>query len=483
MRLTISMSQLVRKLVCFTFCLLPLAAMQLVTVQRVQAQSPSAITYDKVMEYLLLEVSEAKLIRMVEASPTAFTLGTEQVQQLQAAGASDALIAAMQKKGQAVAPGSDITDFVLILDCSGSMNDQGPDGRTKWQAARQAALDLLNSIPNGRSVAVIVYGHDATLRCQSVETLRPLLPINDAGKTAFARTLFALTPAGNTPIAASLKLAGSELSVARGLSRVILITDGMETCHGDPAAEASYLVQKYPNLRGGVDVIGFCLSDNETALVRKIASFGRGKFHEAKDAQRLVETVKVIERSITVIEPVAEENLEGLSPFHRLLIEQLNDNDDQTRANAARLVGEQEVTAAVPALLRLIAAERIAPRRVFAAAGDERDEAIKALKILAPEKMATALALGFQSKSLRIRCWAAEAMARFEVKDAAPYADQRLLAEDVNLNAGLEDSEHDVLFKALKSVAPDRLQAALLQQMRSPNADLRAAAADKLGKL
>jgi len=291
-----------------------------------------------------------------------------------------------------------------------------------------------------------------------------------------------LAPAGHTPIASSLRKAGGELALARGLSRVILITDGMETCHGDPAAEAAALARQFPSLRGGVDVIGFCLGDGEAQQVQKIALAGQGKFYEAKDAQRLVEAVRVIERTIAVVEE-PQVNLESLPPFHRLLIEQLNDADDQTRATAAKLVGEQKVMAAVPALLKLIAADRIAPRRVFAAAGDERDEAMKALQILAPEKMPLALNLAFQSKTLRIRCWAADAMVRYNVTGAVPYAEQRLLADDVNLNAGLESSEHDELFKALKTLAPERLQAALLQQMRSPNSALKAAAAAKLNEL
>jgi hypothetical protein len=49
--------------------------------------------------------------------------GEEQVATLKKAGASDKLIAAMQAKGRKAGEIGDVTDFVLVLDCSGSMTD------------------------------------------------------------------------------------------------------------------------------------------------------------------------------------------------------------------------------------------------------------------------------------------------------------------------------------------------------------------------
>ena len=58
----------------------------------------------------------------------------------------------------------------------------------------------------------------------------------------------------HTPIALALRTAAEVLKNADDLSQVVLITDGMETCKGDPAREAEVLA-KASNFRS-VEVIG-----------------------------------------------------------------------------------------------------------------------------------------------------------------------------------------------------------------------------------
>jgi len=111
-------------------CVIAVAGSPAVT----HAQTSPAVTFEKVLELLELEVKEAKLLSLIEQSPTTFVLGEEQVRILEQAGATDAVIAAMQKKGSTITPGSDISEFVVILDCFGSMKDQIAGGSTKWQA-------------------------------------------------------------------------------------------------------------------------------------------------------------------------------------------------------------------------------------------------------------------------------------------------------------------------------------------------------------
>ena len=64
----------------------------------------------------------------------------------------------------------------------------------------------------------------------------------------------------------------------------ILITDGVETCQGDPGAEAEALAKRVKGLRA-VEVVGVGLKTGaEKAAVSLIARRGRGKFHDAATA-------------------------------------------------------------------------------------------------------------------------------------------------------------------------------------------------------
>ena len=67
-----------------------------------------------------------------------------------------------------------------------------------------------------------------------------------------------LTPYGYTPIADSLLKAGDDLQAIEADSRmIILITDGEETCGGDPIATAKHLCEMGIKLE--TNIIGFDL--------------------------------------------------------------------------------------------------------------------------------------------------------------------------------------------------------------------------------
>src|SRR5207237_4879919 len=83
------------------------------------------LTQQDVIKLLELKIPEQTIIDKVKDSGTAFVLGTEDIARLKKAGASDAVIAAMQATAaSATATGnaaSEITDLALIIDYSGSM--------------------------------------------------------------------------------------------------------------------------------------------------------------------------------------------------------------------------------------------------------------------------------------------------------------------------------------------------------------------------
>ena len=253
-----------------------------------QGPAPTIVTYDKLLEYLKLDVKEEKILRMVAESPSLFTLSQEQEAELRKAGGSDGLITAIRTKTTTAAasfkPG-DIGAFVVILDCSGSMKDKDASGSSKWDAAQTAAIDFVQAIPDGRELAFIVYGHDASRACKAVDTIAPLGPVDKVSRARVVSMIQRLQPVGHTPIAASLASAARELSFSKVLSRVILITDGMETCHGDPEKAAAALSEN--KLFTGLDVVGLGLNNEESDKVAAIAKKGKGKYYDAKTAKEL----------------------------------------------------------------------------------------------------------------------------------------------------------------------------------------------------
>src|SRR5207245_9387050 len=122
---------------------------------------PSVVTEHDVIKRVELTIPEQAILNKVRASGTAFVLGVDDIASLKKAGASDALIAAMQATATAPAtgnPASEITDLMLIVDYSGSMNEKKKDGAAKVASAKRCMGDAVRKLPNELNVGLILYG-------------------------------------------------------------------------------------------------------------------------------------------------------------------------------------------------------------------------------------------------------------------------------------------------------------------------------------
>jgi hypothetical protein len=89
-----------------------------------------------------------------------------------------------------------------------------------------------------------------------------------------------------TPIGASLAKVADDLRTAKGEKLVVLITDGEETCGGDPAAEIEKLRKSGIGTR--VSIVGFAIDDQKLAATfSRWSDLGGGAFFDAKDAAGL----------------------------------------------------------------------------------------------------------------------------------------------------------------------------------------------------
>lgn len=262
------------------------------------AKGGAPITYDDVLKLLKLGLDEPAILTRLEKSPTQFTLDAKQVQELKRAGASEKLIAAMQgKRGASADQTGDVTDFAVVLDCSGSMMEKTTDGKAKMDVAKAVVADLVEKIPDGLRLTFVLYGHNKKDGCNSVEIVRPLSELDGPGKEKLKSFIKTLKPAGATPIALALRVAGKELFRNDAYCGLVLISDGKESCKGDPAAEAAALALN-DKLSFGVNVIGFDVKGDERESLEQIAASGKGKYYDADSAEKLEEAVAAVRKEL-----------------------------------------------------------------------------------------------------------------------------------------------------------------------------------------
>lgn len=192
-------------------------------------------------------------------------------------------IAVIRPAGSAAKPGSGRA-VEVILDASGSML-QRRDGERKIDLAKSVLSGLIETaLPQGAPFALRVFGVGGPGSCDS-EALLGLAPLDPAETLAAIAGVRAVDGA-KTAIAASLRAVQEDMAAAEGEKLVVLITDGEETCGGDPLGEIEALRAAGLDVR--VNIVGFDLNDRELKeLFSDWAAAGGGDFLDAQDAASL----------------------------------------------------------------------------------------------------------------------------------------------------------------------------------------------------
>ncbi len=148
--------------------------------------------------------------------------------------------------------------------------------------AKQTLTKLTSTtIPAGTPFALRVLGREVD-SCQTDLEIA-LAPLNAA---AVAGKIAKLESKNNarTPLGASLDKVTEDLRDAKADRLVILLTDGDETCGGDPAAAIEKLVKA--GVR--VNIVGFAIDDAKlAATLRHWSDVAGGMYFEAQDARGL----------------------------------------------------------------------------------------------------------------------------------------------------------------------------------------------------
>jgi Ca-activated chloride channel homolog len=188
-------------------------------------------------------------------------------------------MAADQPSGQV------LSNLEIIVDASGSMTGLIGD-RKKIDIAHDALDELVTQLPDTANVALRAYGHRRGGDCGDTELVTPLGPLDRA---ALTDKINAIYPAQNgmTPIGASLQQVAEDVKSVQGDVLVVLVSDGDETCNGDPVQVATQLHTNNPKIK--IDVIGFNVGPEEwRARLSGISQGGGGRYFDAADAAQLV---------------------------------------------------------------------------------------------------------------------------------------------------------------------------------------------------
>jgi hypothetical protein len=178
------------------------------------------------------------------------------------------------------------TNVMVIFDASGSMK-RSTGSETRIVAAKRAISETLAAMPQEVRTGLLVFGHRRARDCSDIEVVSPIGA--DDARTQ-ARMVEGLEAIGETPIAGALDRAGqSMLAFQKQSNSIVLVTDGIEECRGDPCAAADRLIALGIDVK--VHVVGFALGAGESSSLQCVVQKTGGRYFDARDAQALRRTL------------------------------------------------------------------------------------------------------------------------------------------------------------------------------------------------
>ncbi|KAB8138989.1 VWA domain-containing protein [Gracilibacillus oryzae] len=189
----------------------------------------------------------------------------------------------------------DQINVLLVLDVSGSMANE-VDGKTMLQMAKDSIYNFTSDLPDEANIGVRVYGHEGKstghTKEESCRATDLIYDFQSANTSDIQDLIDPLSPTGWTPIGQSLEQAKEDFTAFPGENNtnlVYVVSDGAETCDGDPVTAAKELADS--NIQSIVNVIGFNVGIEGQAHLREIAEAGGGIYTNAGNEEELKEAL------------------------------------------------------------------------------------------------------------------------------------------------------------------------------------------------
>ena len=234
---------------------------------------------------------------------------------LQSPGTSDPAPGAVATLPTAAELGTSNLYIEYILDASGSMNESLPDGTVKLAVAQKLLAERLQAFRPETHIGLRAYGHRVHYEqreesCRDIELIAPV----DVGQLSTIVTwLQGFQAQGMTPLAQSIRLALNDFAFdpAR-INTIVMLSDGIETCEGDPCGLVREL--KVEGVNFTIHVIGLDVDEPTRQQLQCIAEAGEGTYHDASSEEELEEALEAIQEEVTEGEVVVPPGVDTPTP-------------------------------------------------------------------------------------------------------------------------------------------------------------------------
>ena len=182
---------------------------------------------------------------------------------------------------------------MLIFDASRSMWGQ-IDGKNRIVIARKVLGEAFKRHETALKLGIMTYGSRSHSNCSDISFIRAVGRIR---VKSYTKALRRINPRGKTPISRAIRLGAVNLDYKNKKSTLILISDGLDNCNGNPCAMAKSLEEGANFLT--IHVIAFSMPKEDQPGLACIARNTGGRFFVADNGQELARAFDSIVKEIT----------------------------------------------------------------------------------------------------------------------------------------------------------------------------------------
>lgn len=150
------------------------------------------------------------------------------------------------------------------------------DGKTRMAVAKEKLLQVLGGLPKDVSVGLVAYGN----RIAGCSSARLYHPIQRGAASVVSQKISSIVPAGSTPIAQTLSVVGEYLLNDVQETEIIFISDGVESCDGDPKSVLYQLKSSGKKFR--LQVLGIDIDPKGEEDLKRLSILGDGNYYPLK---------------------------------------------------------------------------------------------------------------------------------------------------------------------------------------------------------
>ncbi len=177
--------------------------------------------------------------------------------------------------------------LIILLDQSQSMSETLEEETiSKMELAKRTIRDYIFQIPDYIKIGIFTFGRK---ECSALDVVKS--PFQRLTKKQILEELEKIKPSGATPIAESLSATYDQIKNKKGRFNIVLVTDGIESCEGNPTASAKALLSLNDIQLGiNLSIVGVGVNakeERELALLAKSVKASYIAVHSEKEFSKI----------------------------------------------------------------------------------------------------------------------------------------------------------------------------------------------------